>query len=129
MVQIKRNDYVEPTQVRESVVQDICGAFLSKCCWNVFHPVSDGYHRRRTVFVRKSLGSKAYGFDDSPGTYDIPDIRIRTCEMKEAFRLLQEAGYYMFRIFEYGTWLGYKCYEKPYMEDGVRVTTFDHFID
>ena len=129
MVQIKRNDYVEPTQVRESVVQDICDAFLSKCRWSVFHPVSDGYHRRRTVFVRKSLGSKAYGFDDSPGTYDIPDIRIRTCEMKEAFRLLQEAGYYMFRIFKYGTWLGYICYEKPYMEDGVRVTTFDHFID
>ena len=129
MVQIKRNEYVEPTQIRESVVQDICDAFLSKCCWNVFHPVSDGNYRRPTLHVLKSLDNKAYGFDCSRSTGEVSDIRIRTCEMKEAFKLLQEAGYYMFKVFEYGTWFGYRCYNKPYLEDGKRVTTFDHFID
>ena len=59
MVQIKRNEYVEPTQIRESVVQDICDAFLSKCCWNVFHPVSDGTYSRHTIHVLKCLYNKA----------------------------------------------------------------------
>lgn len=35
-VNIPQNDYVQPTEVRENVVQAICNAFLSKSCWDIF---------------------------------------------------------------------------------------------
>ena len=50
-------------------------------------------------------------------------------QMKAAFEALQNAGYYMFRVYEYGSWLGYKCSKKPFMNDGERVTEFNDFID
>lgn len=37
-VNIPQNDYVQPTEVREEVVQAICNAFLSNSCWDIFHP-------------------------------------------------------------------------------------------
>lgn len=35
-VNIPQNDYVEPTEVREEVIQAICDAFLSNSCWDIF---------------------------------------------------------------------------------------------
>ena len=49
--------------------------------------------------------------------------------MKAAFKALQEAGYYMFRIYEYGSWMGYECSKKTFMKNGERVTEFDDVID
>ena len=52
--------------------------------------------------------------------------------MKEAFRIIQEAGYYIFKVYEYGSWMGYKVSDKPCVADykgATRVTEFNDFID
>ena len=53
--------------------------------------------------------------------------------MKAAFEALRKAGYHMFRVRYYGSWMGYVAYEKPYFRDGdtvgTEVTEFTDFID
>lgn len=49
--------------------------------------------------------------------------------MKAAFKALRNAGYHMFRIYEYGSWKGYICDKKPFYDGGTEVTTFNDFID
>lgn len=128
-INIPKNDYVQPTEVRENVVQAICDAFLAQCVWSTFHPFSQGCYRRADKYVlRYKRDSRFYGFVNSP--FEGEDgITFNGAEMKAAFKALQEAGYYMFRIYEYGSWMGYKCSKKPFMEKGERVTEFNNFID
>lgn len=49
--------------------------------------------------------------------------------MKAAFKVLRSAGYHMFRIYKYGSWMGYICDKKPFIQDAEEVTTFNDFID
>lgn len=128
-INIPKNDYVQPTRVREDVVQAICDAFLTQCVWSTFHPFSQGCYRRASKYILKHKRSKTfYGFNDEP--FDGEDgITFNGAEMRAAFEALQNAGYYMFRVYEYGSWLGYKCSKKPFMNGGERVTEFNDFID
>lgn len=57
------------------------------------------------------------------------NIRFNGEEMKAAFKALRNAGYHMFRIYEYGSWKGYICDKKPFYDGGTEVTTFNDFID
>lgn len=131
MIEIKKNEYQQPIEVREFMVQGIIDAFLNRDC---FHPFSQG-NRDATLDIYKSSGLKhpificAYGI-----RYNKEHIlgRIRGCEMKEAFRLIQEAGYYIFKVWRYGCWMGYVVSEKPYetfYKNATRVTEFNDFID
>ena len=62
-VNIPKNDYVQPTEVRQEVVQYICDAFLSTCVWRIFHPERQSAYRGKTLYVMVSKRSgKAYGF-------------------------------------------------------------------
>lgn len=132
-VNIPENDYIQPTEVREDVVQKICDVFLDNRGihdhHNVFHPNSDGNYRRRYrgLRIHKDSG-KAYEFDSSPLSRD-EFIIIRGIEMKAAFRALISAGYHMYRIYEYRTWMGYICDKKPYYQGGTEVREFPDFID
>ena len=47
-VNIPKNDYVRPTEVRQEVVQYICDAFLSTCVWRIFHPERQSAYRGKT---------------------------------------------------------------------------------
>lgn len=129
-IKIPANDYVQPTEVRQEVVQGICEAFLNQCCWSVFHPFSDGCYRRATCKIIKHKNGQAfYGFHDEPFDHDECSIRFNGAEMKAAFHALRNAGYHMFQVYIYGSWMGYKCSKKPFMENGREVTDFSDFID
>lgn len=134
MIQIKKNDYVQPTEVREEVVQGICEAFLCRSGWSIFHPFSDGAYRGRSQYIiRHKRDKEFYGFYMRP--FDGEEgVKFNGAEMKRAFEELIKAGYYMFRVYQYGTWMGYICHKKPYAPDcykdgAVNVTSFDDFID
>lgn len=129
-VDIPKNDYVQPTEVRQEVVQYICEAFLSTSVWRIFHPESQNAYRGRTLYVTVSKRSrKANGFGRGEAFDHEDNIRFNGCEMKAAFKALREAGYHMFRVYEYRSWIGYICDKKPFIQDGEEVTTFNDFID
>lgn len=129
MISIEKNNYVQPTQVRDEVVQGICEAFLDGRAWTTFHPVSDGCYRRQTKYITKHKGGKKYeSFMDKPFDHE-EGVQFNGAEMRKAFQVLQENGYYMFRVYEYRTWMGYRCSRKPFLEGGTRVTEFTDFID
>lgn len=130
IVNIPKNDYVQPTEVRQDVVQYICDAFLSTGVWRIFHSERQSAYRGKTLYVRVNKRSgKAYGFGDSEAFDSDVNIRFNGEEMKAAFKALRNAGYHMFRIYEYGLWKGYICEKKPFIQDGEEVTTFNDFID
>lgn len=125
-INIPKNDYVQPTEVRQEVVQHICEGFLDPCCWSTFHPHSESCYRRATRYVRMRDG-KGYGFTDEPSS---GDISFNGAEMKAAFKVLIDAGYHIFKRYHYGSWLGYTCRKRPFDYDGGKeVFEFTDFID
>lgn len=138
MIEIPKNEYVQPSEVREEVVQAICEAFIFGIADGTYHPFSGSNNGSRpaTQFVykptRKGLQPK-WGFKSSR-YLDPTDIsyKIRGVEMKQAFQELIKAGYYMFKIWRYGSWLGYVCHRNPFYFNDVRserVESFNERID
>lgn len=130
MINIPKNDYKVETEVREYVVQAICEAFLRDGAWSVFHPYADGRYRHSTLYVVRHKNKDNYlGFVSSIDSEFDVGIKIRGVEMKEAFKVLINHGYYMFKKNYYGTWLGYVCSKKPYVDGAEMVSSFNDFID
>ena len=137
MITIKPNTYQQPIEVREFVVQGIIDAFLAHVGDSTFHPYNgSNYCRSATHYLRKHKNAdKYYGFSSTPTTSmkQFDDfVQIHGCEMKEAFRILIENGYYIFKIYEYNSWMGYIVNEKPYetfYKGACKVTEFNDFID
>lgn len=137
-INIQKNDYVQPTEVREEIVQKICDFFLpnSYGCSPVFHPSNDGAYRDATLWISREI-SKSSGKEVLCGPmsysraerYDKNPTKIHGVEVSAAFEALRRAGYYMFRIYEYNSWMGYMCSKKPFVKGGVQVTEFTDFID
>lgn len=126
-VDIPKNDYVQSTEVRPEVVQYICEAFLSNWTFGIFHQNANIV---KTQYVRVSKNGKVQGFVSNINVSDNDYYFLFNGEeMKAAFKVLREAGYHMFRIYEYGSWKGYICDKKPFIQDGEEVTIFDDFID
>lgn len=131
MIYVPKNDYVTPTKVRDEVVQGICEAFLSSGWKNVFHPVSDGLYRGKTLYIAKhKTSSRFYGFISATDDEDIT-IKFNGAEMEKAFQVLIENGYFMWCIYEYGSWMGYVCTKTPVAprKGAVRVAMFRDVID
>lgn len=134
MITIKQNTYTRPTECREEVVQAICDAFLNHCIHSTYHPHKNGRCRYPTKYVvGRTHGSTTefFGFDSTKEETHSHDVgyEIRGCEMRRAFKELINAGYYMFKVYTYGEWLGYEVYHKPHMEGGIRVESFNEEID
>lgn len=131
MIKIPQNSYTQPTEVREEVVQAICDAFLHRP--TVFHPYRDGRCRDPHRFVVKNKRSGEYiGFRSKPFDWE-EGIRFTGAEMKRAFEELIKAGYYMLRVYSYGSWMGYECNNNPCddfwsIRPGL-VTSFEDRID
>lgn len=132
MIEIKKNDYVQPTEVREEVVQAICEAFLDRSCWRIFHPASESCYRRATMYVQVRNG-KGIGFSDRCDFLGDSGIKVRGCEMSAAFDIIRNAGYHIFKLYYFGSWKGYVVSEKPFYREGnregIEVTAFTDFID
>ena len=127
-IRIIKNDYVQPVEVRESVVQSICDILL-------------GYVNKSlslTVYVKSAelyLGtSKATGemvITHSTLNTATEYIRIHSCEFDAAFKAFQDAGYFIYLERDKKTKTStYRFSKKPVLW-GVPAKTleFDVFID
>jgi hypothetical protein len=124
-VSIPVNDYMQPQEVREEVVQAICTAFLrTESGWRTFHPYCYGYGRSANIYIDIK---RPYFNCPSPKSENVR--RIHGCEMQAAFSALRKAGYHMFSTYTHGGWLGYTCEKKPHVHGCVEVDSFTDFID
>ena len=122
---IRINDYTQPQEVRDEVVQAICDAFLRKeTGWRTFFPHCGDYGQNATLYIDLERPYFNYPSKDKPSVR-----RIRGCEMRAAFDALRAAGYHMFSTYKKARWIGYTCEKKPYLKGGVEVESFEHFID
>lgn len=122
-VNIPKNDYVQPTEVREEIVQRVCNAIVNMARDDKRLEVDE-------KTMRVCVNQKAnwlYGIpSNTPNA-----INVRTCEMKAAFDIIQDAGYYIYPSYlvcpaEYR----FVFSKKPYFENGkAERVTFDLFID
>lgn len=135
MINIPKNEYRQPSEVREEVVQAICEAFLNSGCDGTFHPYSGSHNGSRdaTLYVCKPTrnGLQHIWHFKCSRRKDDTDIsyRIRGVEMQQAFKELIKAGYYMFRVWSYGSWLGYVCHRQPFYYDNCRAEKIESFTD
>lgn len=101
-IRIERNTFVEPTQSRTNVVQGICDAIMinikgqNYCEIELFGKIPSLYYGR---YIGNGK-SKAHILRTDTDISSFEYTKIRTCEMRLAFRLLQEAGYYIYEMAE-----------------------------
>lgn len=129
MIQIKKNDYVQPTEVREEVVQAICEAFLGPNgdasvepgFWRMLRTQGINADQAATIYVAVHNKRRDYsGFATEEKkretlhyhSNDYTFYRMRSVEVRQAFEELVKAGYYMFGL-NYYTQGQYWCYQKP----------------
>lgn len=105
-VNIPKNDYVQPKEVRAKVVQDICDHiiyWMNNGCDKGFYSlrIKDYHEKSATLYLvyKDSEHNTTSGFcgtsspdNDSPEKY----VKVRTCEMKAVFEVMQKAGYHIF---------------------------------
>ena len=125
-VKIPKNTYEVPTEVRPDAVQAICEAFLNNYN-NSFKTNDDGLS---SIVYKDNRGQWlfSWGMPDRQKIIESREHYIpRGCEVKAAFKALENAGYFLFlRI--YGT-KEYYCFRKPYFHGYKRVSEFNDFID
>ena len=125
-VKIPKNTYEVPTEVRTDAVQAICEAFL-KTHTDSFNTNQDGLS---SIVYKDKRGQWSFCWG-MPDRQRIMDTRIyykpRGCEVKAAFKALENAGYFIFyRLYGANE---YYCYIKPYFHGYKRVSEFNDFID
>lgn len=127
-ISIKKNDYVQPTEVREDVVQDICDVMLDYTEKSL--PM--------TVFVKDNalyLGTSKDGLyktvthSTSNSIYNC--VRIHSTEMDAAFKAFQDAGYHIYADKDKKTRnVTYRFSKKPvFWGIASKTIEFDMFID
>lgn len=127
-IEIPQNDYVQPTEIRQEAVQAICNAFIQRSDFEPFHPYSDGRYRVPTNYAELGKYGSFADADEVKGKKQ-KYIRFNGAEMKAAFAALIKAGYHIFRIYQYGSWMGYTLSKKPFLQNGEEVFEFNDFID
>ena len=132
MINIKPNDYVQPTDVREDVVQKICDVLLTYLDENrvltirAKHPVLylakyEGKHETAEKFMLSSgTMNQAYVY-----------TQVRSCEMHKAFEFFQDAGYHIYLERDKKTKTSVYRFSKKPVLDGNKAKNleFDMFID
>ena len=132
MIRIKPNDYVQPTDVREDVVQKICDVLLTYLDVNraltirTKHPVLylakyEGKHETvEKLALTSGTMNQAYAY-----------TQVRSCEMDKAFEAFQDAGYHIYLERDKKTKTSvYRFSKKPVLDgDKAKNLEFDMFID
>ena len=132
-ITITPNDYVKTTIPREEVVQKLVDFYINNLntCWNEFCP-NNCWRKHHSIGLRR--GELELVGNTTQAEWEITDkIKIRTCEMKELFKVWLGAGYYISK----GTYsvrnqtaILYKFTNKPYTDYGYQlVTNFTEDID
>ena len=105
-VNIPKNNYVQPTEVRQDIVQTICNHIFYMMDFNYdkgFYTlrIRDFYDKSAELYVIYDSESvtKISGFHGNgkinERVYHSFD-KVRTCEMKAVFKAMQKAGYHIF---------------------------------
>ena len=130
-IKINKNEYVQPTEVREQVVQMICNSLLHH------YLDSDDYKDIEFAWKKPQAQILVHGYKtpylmggaERSKLYD-ENIIVRTCEMKAAFDALQDAGYYIYGFLCTNGNTSYHISSKPvYAGRKAGRVTFDLFID
>lgn len=99
-INIPKNDYVQPTEVRPDLVQSICeyliklmedGPWVEKT-YDLRLKPQFGFYQ---LYLNRYKNGEIAGFS-SRADKDNNQIRIRTFEMQAVFRYLQAAKYYIY---------------------------------
>lgn len=128
---IKKNNYTESAEhkeskvVRKEVVQMLCDFYTKQLhtCWNEFtanrcwrHSHSIGYDHNGKLSIIDNCTQFPWNFKDVK--------RIRTCEMKEFFKVWLDAGYYISKGTSYlrgETAIIYRFTAKPFTDYGYEL--------
>ena len=96
-INIPKNEYVQPTDVRQEVVQNICEIILKKYMdvegWWKDIAVYDSCPQ---VWVRNGEKPRLY---TSSVLDEERDTRVRTSEMNAVFDAIQDAGYFIYAVY------------------------------
>lgn len=141
-INIPQNDYVQPTEVRQEVVQEICNLLLEGQEIAVFEnapsrlslatmEVTNGSYK---VFLKTKKDTKERRMSHFYDHDDLNVVRVRGVEVQAAFDVLLNANYYIHGRYKENMWEGnkhtYKCSKTPYINGNkCSVTKFDLFID
>jgi endonuclease IV len=135
-ISIKPNDYVRPTEVRDEVVKKVCNHIVSyldrlevdmEISLQGAHPALFFGEKDEDMTHYKNMAKTVLSTEENyMNVYYY--TRVRGCEMRKVFKLLQEAGYYIYSLNEMG-W-SYAISKYPYrnMYKAERVE-FKSFID
>ncbi len=130
---IKKNDYVESSEVRHEVVQMLIDYYIThfNTCWNEFCPNNCW---RKTYAIGRRNGHLEIVGRATQATEEISNsFLIRTCEMKKFFEVWLDAGYYISKGYysvRGQTATLYKFTNKPYTDNGFKlVNEFTENID
>lgn len=119
-INIPKNDYVQPTEVRQEVVEKICQTFI-----NNLGDIGRYYINNDEIYLE---GNRFTEFAYNHKTQK-QNIRIRGVEMKASITALVKAGYYIYRQ-NCRKGVRYWCSKKPIDDYRLQPTTeFDTFID
>ena len=97
MIKIKKNDYVQPTEIRENLVKMMCDYIIKEAerChgygWRIY------LSEPRQVWVTTDEQvTEIHGFDNSQNkTCRYPQIRVNGVELRKVFELLQVNGWHL----------------------------------
>ncbi len=131
-IKIQKNNYVQPAEVRQDILQDICDIIMNRYV-NNNNGMSFDISRVRTpelyIFAPKNSGDIYFTrFEQNDNDWRIIG-RVRTCEMEEAFQILQDNGYFIFEEIRTDE-IVYFFSKKPYFKNQyAKRQHFKVFID
>lgn len=132
-IKIIANDYVQPTEVRENVVQTLCNVILSDYL-DKYRSI-EIHVKHAELYIGTYTGntetSCPFLITRSTLNRNYDYTRVNSREMDEAFKVLQDAGYHIYLERDKKTRdSSYRFSKKPVL-DGVTAKNleFDVFID
>ena len=127
-IQITRNTFVAPEISRADIVQKICDTIVSSITdRHDFELQLDGLHLKLFLYAHIDNPTSILGITRNNNYARYLYTRIRSCEMRIAFRKIQEAGYFVSK--SHDGWV-YMISNKPYFGlQKAEYVDFTAFID
>lgn len=98
-IQIKRNSFVEPTLARDRVVQDVCDVIVSTLSEDNDTCIILAKKNPKLFLgtLKEEHPAVKKKILNTTGLHTLYNfVKVRSCEMRMAFRLIQDAGYHIF---------------------------------
>ena len=133
-IKIIANDYVQPTEVRENVVQTLCNVILEDYLdKNMSIAI---YPKHAELYIGTFNGNRCdttspFLITRSTLNKNYTYTRIHSCEMEEVFKVIQDAGYHIYLERDKKIRDSHYRFSKKPVLDGIKskVLEFDVFID